>query len=321
MSLAGLDWALCRTFLAILREGSLSGAARALGVAHPTVCRHLGQLEASLGSTLFLRSPSGLIPTELAVELRAPAEAMEAAAEQLVRTASAEAGVIAGTVRVTASEVMGAEVLPPILASLKLLHPRLTFELALTNSVEDLLRRDADVAVRMTRPAQGDLIARRVGLVPLGLFAHERWLAAHGEPTDLDGIVAAGGLIGYDRDPALLSALAAQGATATRADFGFRSDSDLAQLAALRSGLGVAVCQMPLAARGSELRRVLPGFHLGLDIWLVTHPDLRGVARVRTTLDALAVGLTDYLRAGGPTDAATDRSPSRSPGASGNRNG
>jgi DNA-binding transcriptional LysR family regulator len=295
MNAARLDWALWRSFLAILREGSLSGAARALDVAHPTVRRHLDELEAMLGAPLFVRSPAGLVATELALSLREPAQSMEAAAAELIRTASAESGAVAGTVRITASEIMGAEVLPAILAAVKVRHPQLSFELALTNSVENLLRHDADIAVRMARPMQADLVARKVGLIPLGLYAHESWIARHGEPAGLETVIAAGSLIGYDREPAIIRALAAAGFTVGPGDFGFRSDSDLAQLAALRAGLGVGVCQRPLAARDPALRHVLPAFAHSLETWLVTHPSLRSVSRVRVTLDGLAAGLADYV--------------------------
>jgi hypothetical protein len=140
MNLQNLDWALWRSFLAILRESSLSGAARALDVAHPTVRRHLDELEARLGAPLFVRSPSGLVATELALSLREGAQTMESAAALLVRTASADAGAAAGAVRIAASEIIGVEVLPPILSALKARHPGLSFELTLSNSTEDVLR-------------------------------------------------------------------------------------------------------------------------------------------------------------------------------------
>jgi DNA-binding transcriptional LysR family regulator len=292
MNLENLDWALWRSFLAILREGSLSGAARTLDVAHPTVRRHLDELEARLSAPLFVRSPSGLVATELALSLRDAAQTMESAAAHLVRTASADAGATAGAVRIAASEIMGVEVLPPILSALKAEHPGLSFELTLSNTIEDVLRHDADIAVRMTRPAQDGLLARKVGRIPLGLYAHESWIARHGQPDSLADPIASGSLIGYDRDPAIIRALADFGLQATRTDFGFRSDSDLAQLAALRAGLGVGVCQQPIADRDPQLRRVLPAFTHGLEIWLVTHPNLRHVRRVRATLDGLASGLT-----------------------------
>lgn len=297
MNPANLDWALWRSFLAILRDGSLSGAARTLEVAHPTIRRHLDELEASIGAPLFVRSPSGLVATELALSLREPAQAMESAAALLVRTASAEAGAVAGTVRITASEIIGVEVLPPILSALKARHPGLSFELALSNRIEDLLRHDADIAVRMTRPAQDGLLARKVALIPLGFYCHETYIARNGAPLSLPDLIASGAMIGYDRDPALLRAVSGFGLSAKPADFGFRSDSDLAQLAALRAGLGVGICQHAIAARDPKLRHVLPAFTHALETWLVTHPNLRNVRRVRATLDALANGLARYADA------------------------
>lgn len=296
MSLDRLDWALCRSFLAILREGSLSGAARRMRVAHPTVRRHLDELEATLGSPLFVRSPSGLLPTELAQDLQATAEAMEFAAEAFVRTASAEKGAVAGTVRITASETTGAEVLPAILAAVKARHPGLDFELTLTNAVEDLLRRDADIAVRMSRPTQADLVARKVGQVTAGLFAHEQWLALHGQPASLEQLVASHQLIGYDRDPLLVREMNAMGVKVERTDFGFRSDNDLAQLAALRAGFGVGLCHTTLAARQPSLRRVLPDIAYPLEIWLVVHASMRSMARVRVAFDVLVAELSHYAQ-------------------------
>lgn len=296
MNLGSLDWSLCRSFLAILREGSLSAAARTLDVAHPTVRRHLDELEAALGRALFVRTPAGLIATDLALALREPAEAMEAAMAHLLRAASDDGAGIAGTVRISASEVIGAEVLPPILARLRAAHPALAIELALSNRIENVSRRDADIAVRMARPTQPDVVARRLGVVPLGWFAHESWLAAHGAPQDLAELIAAGALIGYDRIPTLRHALAARGLAEDAAAFGLRTDSDLAQLAGLRAGLGVGVAQLPLAAGWAGIRRVLPEFTESLEIWLVTHPSLRGAGRVAVTLEALAAGLLAYLR-------------------------
>jgi DNA-binding transcriptional LysR family regulator len=147
----------------------------------------------------------------------------------------------------------------------------------------------------MTRPEQTALLARKVGSIPLGLYAHESWIARHGVPAALTEVIAAGSLIGYDRQPDIIRGLRAAGLSITPADFGFRSDSDLAQLAALRAGLGVGICQCPLAALDTTLRRVLPSFVHELDTWLVTHPNLRSVARVRVVVDELAEGLAAYI--------------------------
>ncbi|ABM47786.1 bacterial regulatory helix-turn-helix, lysR family protein [Burkholderia mallei NCTC 10247] len=147
-----IGWELYRSFLGVLREGSLSGAARALGLTQPTVGRHVAALEAALRVPLFTRSSSGLMPTDVALALRAHAEAMESTADALARAATSFGEDVRGVVRISASDVVGVEVLPPIVARLRQRHPALTVELALTNRVQDLLRREADIAVRMTRP-------------------------------------------------------------------------------------------------------------------------------------------------------------------------
>src|SRR5581483_646789 len=131
-------WELYRSFLAVLREGSLSGAARRLATTQPTLGRHVAQLEAALGVALFTRSPSGLMPSAAALSLVPHAEAMEASAAAVLRAVSGAAGGASGTVRITASEIVGAEVLPPILATFRHHHPGITLELALTNRTEDL---------------------------------------------------------------------------------------------------------------------------------------------------------------------------------------
>src|SRR5580704_316405 len=192
------DWDLYRSFLAVLAEGSLSAAARRLGLTQPTLGRHIEALEEALGgAVLFTRSPSGLNPTEAALALGPHVEAMAAAAEALLRTASGEIDAARGVVRITTSEIMGAEVLPAILTGFHEQWPEVTIELVLSNRQEDLLRRDADIAVRMARPRQEALVARHVGDVTLGLFAHQRYLAAHGTPTSLAD--AAHSAIGFDR--------------------------------------------------------------------------------------------------------------------------
>ncbi|MFA5952237.1 MAG: LysR family transcriptional regulator [Hyphomicrobium sp.] len=297
MNLSRLDWDLCRSFLAILRGGSLSEAARSLGVAHPTVRRHLEELEAALGTTLFTRSPTGLVPTELAVQLRETAEAMESAAENLVRSASAKAGGIAGTVRISASEVVGVEVLPDILAGLRNRHGDLAIELKVSNVIDDVLRRDVDIAIRMTRPTQVELAVRKIGAVRIGLFAHIDWLTAYGEPQSIEAVIDQRSLVGYDRNPALIQWLSSRGVMASKDAFSFRCDNDVGQLAAIRAALGVGLCQIPLAARYPKLKRVLPSYSVALEVWLATHPNLKDVPRVRATLEGLARGLRDYLRA------------------------
>jgi len=292
------DWDHHRAFLAVLREGSLSGAARRLGLAQPTVRGRIADLERGLGVALFTRAPDGLVPTEAALTLRQHAEAMEIAAAAFARGAT-QGTDIAGLVRVSASEVIAVEVLPPILADLRRRHPRLVVALSPNNRNEDLLRREADVAVRMVRPEQGALVARRIGEVELGLHVHADLIAGRAVPATLDE-VAAFGLVGVETDNIVVRALRAGGLPIRVEDFAFRSDSDLAQMAAIRAGLGIGICQVPLARRDPALVHILPdAFSHRLDTWVVMHEDLRTSAPVRAVFDALVAGLKDYL--GGPS--------------------
>lgn len=294
--MSSTDWEQQRTFLAVLREGSLSAAARALAIAQPTVRRRIEDLETQLGAALFTRSPSGLQPTEAALALREHAEAMALAAAAFVRSASAGLGEVAGTVRVSASEVVAVEVLPPILARLQAEHPGLVIELSPSNRNEDILRREADVAVRMVPPTQDALIARRVGAVRLGLHAHRDYLARRGTPATLDA-VRSHKLIGVEHDIPILRALRAAGFPAAIEDFSFCSDSDLAQLAAIRAGLGIGLCQAALAAKDPALVPLFADdFGFDLETWIICHEDLRNVARVRVVFDALVAGLIAYLK-------------------------
>jgi DNA-binding transcriptional LysR family regulator len=288
-------WELYRSFLAVMREGSLSGAARRLNMTQPTLGRHIAALESALAVALFTRSPGGLAPTAAALDLVPHAEAMEASAAALQRTASGAAVEDGGTIRITASEIVGAEVLPAILTGFRHRHPRIVLELALTNRTEDLLRRDADIAVRMAPPKQEALVARRIGTVPLGLYAHRRYLARFGTPASVDDL-RRHHLIGFDRDPRSWQSLNEPRFAFARELFSFRADNDLAQLAALRAGLGIGGSQRPIAAREKALVPVLPkAIAFSLDMWLVMHEDLRASRAIRLVFDHLAEGLRRYL--------------------------
>ncbi|WP_025587221.1 LysR family transcriptional regulator [Sphingomonas sp. UNC305MFCol5.2] len=291
---AGIDWERQRAFLAVMTEGSLSAAARRIGVAQPTVRRRIEALETEIGAPLFTRSPSGLLPTARAEALGEHVRTMALAAEAFARSASGEASDVAGRVRISASDVIAIEVLPPILADLARRHPALVIELSPSNRNEDMLRREADVAVRMVAPQQEALVARRIGAIALGLHAHPAYLKARGTPSSLEEI-RSHTLIGVEHDTPILRALQAGGLPIRRDDFAFRSDSDLAQLAALRAGLGIGVCQVPLAARDGLVRLVPAGFGFDLETWVVCHEDLRSVARVRAVFDALVAGLREYV--------------------------
>ena len=296
------DWHWYRSFLLVTETGSLSAAARELGLTQPTIGRHVESLENALGLKLFTRSPEGLSPTEAALELRPYAASIAATAAALRRAASSQQGSgahgsVRGTVRITCSEIMGVEVLPPILVHLRADHPELVIELDLSNRAEDLLHRAADIAVRMFRPTQEALIATRVGQVDLGFFAHEKYLAQHGTPTSMNDLDRHT-LIGFDRETAFIRQTIARvnAKNYLRAQLGFRADSDLAQVAMVRAGYGIGVCHSPLAAQDVRLVRVLKKqFALPLDTWVAMHEDLRESPRCSVTFAALTSGLSAYI--------------------------
>jgi len=292
---SNIGWELYRSFLGVLREGSLSGAARALGITQPTAGRHVAALEEALGVVLFTRSQVGLLPTEVAQALRTHAEAMESTAASLERAASSHGEGVRGVVRVSASEVIGVEVLPPIVARLREAHPALKVELVLTNRVQDLLRREADIAVRMVRPRQEQLVARRIGDIELGFHAHRDYLARHGTPRKFEDL-AQHTVVGYDQPSAFVRNAGKAFKGYNRDAFSLRTDSDLAQLALIRAGAGVGVCQVGLARRSDALVRLMPrALTLALDTWVTMHEDLRNSPRCRVAFDALAEGLQQYV--------------------------
>lgn len=291
-----LDWTLYRSFLAVVRHGSLSGAASALKLTQPTLGRHIDGLEAGLETSLFTRSRMGLAPTEAALSLVPPAEAMEAAVAAFTRTASGEAQEARGTVRLTTSQIMGAEVLPPLIAEFRRMHPHIDIELNLDDRQQDLLRRDADIALRMARPTQTALIVRKVGVVKVKLYAHQDYLQHHRLPGTVDDLFKHT-VIGYDANPRIFELLEADGLKISRKTFSLRSDSELAQLALLRSGAGIGGAQMGIARRSPHLIPVLHdqiGFEM--DMWLAYHEDLKSNLRVRLLFDYLAENLIAYGR-------------------------
>jgi len=202
---------------------------------------------------------------------------------------------MSGVVRLTASEIVGAEVLPPILADFREAWPRIEIELALTSRQEDLLRRDADIAVRMATPTQAALLARRVGAVPLIFHGHQRYLQAHGEPRTLADL-AGHSLIGYDRLRPFESITRTLSIPVTRELFALRTDNELAQLALLRAGAGLCPCQRPIAERDPALVPILQDvFVLELEMWVVMHEDLKTDRRLRRLFDHLVTGLKGYI--------------------------
>lgn len=290
------DWRLVRSFLAALDSGSLLGAARALRSTQPTIGRHVAELETQLGVVLFERTGRGLLPTPTALRLAQAARSMESAADQLVRSVSgAEAGV-SGTVRITASQTVACLLLPPVLAQMRIALPDIQVELVSSNQVSNLLRREADIALRMVQPAQSSLVAKRIAKVTLGAYAHRDYLKRRGTPRKLDDLLQHE-LVGGDRDQTILQGFAALGHPVTPQAFALRTDDLIAYWEAVRAGLGIGfIADFAARTDPSVVSLLLPSLKIPpLPVWLTVHREIRTSHRIRAVYDFLAQAVPQAL--------------------------
>jgi DNA-binding transcriptional LysR family regulator len=292
--MAALDWNLIRSFVAVAETGSLSAAARRIGVSQPTLGRHIAELEAALGVALFRRGRSGYDLTESGMALVERGRAVGEQAAAFARLAEGRTEAISGTVRITASEIIAAYVLPEMTARLAVAEPDIEVEIVASNRVENLLRRDADIAIRMTEPAQLDLVARRIADLPLVACAARSYLARKGRPERPEDLLDHE-LVGFDRGTELIEGFAAMGVGIDRHAFRFRSDNQIVLWEALKAGNGIGFGQAALVAREPLLEAVLPALRLPvLPMWLAMHRDVRTSARIRRVADFLHDELKAY---------------------------
>lgn len=284
-------WDHIRTFRAVAETGSLSAAARALQITQPTVGRHIDLLEESLNFSLFVRSREGMTLTQQGADLVAEATEMEIASIGFERRAAGLDEDLTGVVRISANEIFGVMILPRIIPKFMQDNPGIQVELIVSNSTANLLRRDADVAIRMFRPTQNDLVARKIADLPLGFFTRRDYLRENGEPQSLRDLLSHR-FIGMDRETSLIDAGRMLGVSFTPNDFAFRCDSILTHIEAIRSGVGIGVTHQGLAAQWPEVDQVLPDIRLpSLDLWIACHSEVRHNKRIRVLMDFLAVAL------------------------------
>ena len=282
------DWSLIRSFLAALDHGSLLAAARALNVSQPTIGRHIAELEAQLGVVLFERTGRGLLASEVALRLADSARAMEAGALKLARSASVDQAGVSGTVRLSASQPVACVLLPPVLAQMRQALPDVQVELVVSNAVSNLLRREADIALRMVQPDQATLIAKRIAKVTLGAYAHRDYLRRRGMPKQpMDLLQHA--MVGYDQAPDIIDGFAAFGVPVRREHFALRTDDLIAYQEAVRAGMGIGFLADYAARADPDLVAVLPMIKLPpLPIRLVVHREIRSNRRIRAAYDFLS---------------------------------
>ena len=292
---SNFDWTLVRSFLATLDQGSLLGAARVLNSSQPTIGRHIGELESQLGVVLFERTGRGLKPLAMALKLADTARAMQASAAQLQRSVTSQDDAFHGTVRITASQTVACLLLPPLISRMQQQLPGIQIELVSSNEVSNLLRREADIAVRMVQPDQTSLVAKRIGKVTIGTYAHRDYLKRAGTPREPPELLNHA-LIGSDKNEEILRGFAAMGYPVKREQFSFRSDDLMAQWHAVKSGLGVGFIANYVARTDADVLAVLPMLKIpALPVWLAVHREIRTSKRIRAVYDFLGNEIAQAL--------------------------
>jgi DNA-binding transcriptional LysR family regulator len=287
------DWNRARAFLVTAEEGSLSAAARALGMAQPTLGRQVDALEQELGVVLFERAGRGLVLTPSGLELLDHVRAMGEAAGRMSLTASGRAQDIEGNVCISASEVDCAFRLPPIIARLRREQPGILVEVIASNAVSDLIRREADIAIRNFRPTQPDLITRKVREIRAGLYASPEYLARIGNPKTPDDLNEAE-FIGFDNTDALINALNTRGLKLTPRNFPVLTLDHLVQWEMVKSGIGIGIMPEDIADLEPRVRRVVSSMGaFTAEMWLTAHREVHTSRRVRLVYDLLVQELAE----------------------------
>lgn len=289
---SAVDWALLQSFSAVVETGSLSGAARKLGQSQPTVGRHIKQLETALGVDLFTRAPRGLVPTSAALEIADMTKDMQSAATRLRLIADGKAGTLGGTVRITASVVMSHFILPQIIADIRQALPEIQLDLVPSDTSENLIFREADIAVRMYRPTQLDVITKHICDQPMAVYAAKTYLDRVGRPetladaADLD-------FVGFDKSDLIIRGMNSLGLKTTRDFFAVRCDQQAVHWELVRAGCGLGSAQTIIGDADPAMERVLDGqIQLqALPVWLTAPPALHANPRIRAVWDILSDAL------------------------------
>ncbi len=289
--LSSLDWSLVQAFLAVADTGSLSAAARALGTSQPTLGRQIKAMEHHLGVELFHRRPRGFALTEIGADLVAPAQAMRNAIQEIAMAAAGQQNQFAGTVRITASVATSAVHLPPIIAGIRLAEPDIEIELVPCDDSRNLLYREADIAIRMYRPTQLELVTQHIGDLRLGVFVAHSYLDRRGRPTDMADLLQHD-FVGFDKNRAIVDGFRQAGMDIDRSFFKTRCDDNIAYWELVRAGCGIGFAQAEVGKADPLVEELNFGMPLPtLPIWLTAHEAMRQTPRIRRVWELLAKGL------------------------------
>lgn len=290
-----LDWSLAQTFLAVAETGSLSEAARVLGTSQPTVGRQIRQIETLLDVGLFTRQPRGLALTDAGQALVPHAQNMKKAMMAFHLSASGRSERLSGSVRITASVFVAHHLLPTVISKIRDTEPDIQIDLVASDESHNLLYREADIAVRMYRSEQLDVITQNLGNIQLGMFASRSYLDKHGRPETFEETLNLD-LVGYDRSDQILRGFRSMGTEAKRDWFSTRTDHQTAYLELIRQGCGIGFAQINVAEQMPELEAVLPELPLpSLPLWLAAHEGMRQTPRIRRVWDMLYEGLKPFV--------------------------
>ncbi len=284
------DWNRARAFLVTAEEGSLSAAARALGMTQPTLGRQVTALEDELGVALFERGGRGLELTPSGLDLVEHVRAMGEAAGRLSLSASGQSSTLEGNVCISATEAMATFGLPSLIAELRRAEPGIEIELIASNSASDLKRREADIAIRAFRPTQPDLIGKRLADSTARLYAAPGYLETLGETITIEAIQKAE-FLGISRGNQMIEALSERGIKVTQANFPVITENHIVHWELTRAGVGIGVMPEEVGDAEPDVVRVLDT-SFDIELWLVAHRELRTSRRVRRVFDFLAEKLS-----------------------------
>ena len=289
------DWSLWRSFGAVVEHGSLSAAARELGLSQPTLGRHIEALETNLGITLFTRTLKGLEPSVASMRLYEQVKTAQIALSEATILAEGSNTKLDGTVRITASTITANYMLPKLLVQIRKKYPSIEIELVPSDSAENLLMREADIAIRMFRPTQLELITKKVCESPIACCAHQSYLDQFGIPKDIPDLFNHE-LVGFDRSQLLTTVAKKLGFDLTRTNFSLRTDSQTAIWEMVKAGWGVGFAQTKLIENTPGMQKLLPQLVLPpLQLWLTTHKELFTSRKIRVIYDLLGELLNDYF--------------------------
>ncbi|PCI34386.1 MAG: hypothetical protein COB54_00920 [Alphaproteobacteria bacterium] len=291
-----MDWSALKVFLAIAESGSLTAAARTLKISQPTLSRKLSTLEQSLDSQLFQRLPRGLVLTEAGESIMASVRQMEDQALEVEKKLTGQNLRLEGTVRLTTTEFIGSFWITEDMRGFRDLYPGISVALQVDMQVLNLVRREGDIAVRLGRPSQPDLIAKKLGSFVNYLAASTGYLEKHGRPETVDDLKDHYG-VGFSPDMMLQPQITKLYSHFHKENILFSSNSLTSIYQAINNGLGIGMVPDIAADHYPDIEFILPEAHkMELEVWLVTHADIQHNARIRALYDYLSTTLSARLK-------------------------